>query len=305
MHIPWTRRRRVRWWVVRLSAIATLVVCSVAVIQSQEVARRPAALRYPPITQPVEVAKLVAPDPCLGGEFGRSVAIHGSTIVVGAPGNVTQPGQEMAGSAYVFEGHGWSWRYRQTLVGSGSQNGASFGRSVAVWGDTIAVGAEHEDVSGVKNTGSVDVFVRTGDAWVLQQKLSPGDPGVEDHYGHAMALYDDTLVVGTWGCDKVYIFERSGDTWTQVQRLHNSPPRGGNFGVSIALFEKTLVVGSDWSSLAGPNRGGAAFVFPALVIEAVPLDVLKAPLARLRDADIAIFISPSAAQAAAASAAGI
>ncbi|HMA12763.1 MAG TPA: uroporphyrinogen-III synthase [Steroidobacteraceae bacterium] len=42
--------------------------------------------------------------------------------------------------------------------------------------------------------------------------------------------------------------------------------------------------------------GGAAFVFPALVIEAVPLEVLKAPLARLRDADIAIFISPSAAQ---------
>jgi uroporphyrinogen-III synthase len=42
--------------------------------------------------------------------------------------------------------------------------------------------------------------------------------------------------------------------------------------------------------------GGAAFVFPALAIAAVPPEALSAPLVRLREADIAIFISPSAAQ---------
>lgn len=42
--------------------------------------------------------------------------------------------------------------------------------------------------------------------------------------------------------------------------------------------------------------GGAAFVFPALAIEAVPADELTASLTQLRDADIAIFISPNAAQ---------
>ena len=42
--------------------------------------------------------------------------------------------------------------------------------------------------------------------------------------------------------------------------------------------------------------GGEAFEFPALVIEAVPVNDLAAPLANLRDADIAIFISPNAAQ---------
>jgi uroporphyrinogen-III synthase len=42
--------------------------------------------------------------------------------------------------------------------------------------------------------------------------------------------------------------------------------------------------------------GGDAFVFPALAIEAVPPDVLEAPLARLREADLLVFISPSAAQ---------
>jgi uroporphyrinogen-III synthase len=42
--------------------------------------------------------------------------------------------------------------------------------------------------------------------------------------------------------------------------------------------------------------GGEAFVFPALAIEAVPADELAVSLAQLRDADIAIFISPNAAQ---------
>ncbi|KVW96687.1 uroporphyrinogen-III synthase [Thiobacillus denitrificans] len=42
--------------------------------------------------------------------------------------------------------------------------------------------------------------------------------------------------------------------------------------------------------------GGTAFEFPALDVEALPLDQLSEPLARLAAADIAIFISPNAAQ---------
>jgi len=42
--------------------------------------------------------------------------------------------------------------------------------------------------------------------------------------------------------------------------------------------------------------GGEALVFPALAVEAVPAEALAAPLAQLAEADIAIFISPNAAQ---------
>ncbi|OZA22897.1 MAG: uroporphyrinogen-III synthase, partial [Hydrogenophilales bacterium 17-61-9] len=42
--------------------------------------------------------------------------------------------------------------------------------------------------------------------------------------------------------------------------------------------------------------GGEVFDFPALVIEAIPPDALRASLAWLKDADIAIFISPNAAR---------
>jgi len=43
-------------------------------------------------------------------------------------------------------------------------------------------------------------------------------------------------------------------------------------------------------------EGGAAFVFPALAIEAVPAKELATALTHVADADIAIFISPNAAQ---------
>jgi hypothetical protein len=261
LYFSWARRQKVRSRSLRFSAVTTLLASSVAVTLADEVARRPSAPRYPPVTRPVEVAKLIAPDARDGDEFGRSVAIHGATIVVGAPGEVTGTRSPSTGSAYVFEGPWRNRRCQQKLVASDYQDGASFGRSVAVWEDTIAVGAEHEDVPGVRNAGSVDVFVRTDDLWVPQQRLIPSDPGVENHYGHALAMRGDTLVVGTWGCNKVYIFKRTGTTWTELQKLHKPPPEGGNFGVSVALSDTTLVVGSESSDLAGYSRAGAAFVF--------------------------------------------
>ena len=44
------------------------------------------------------------------------------------------------------------------------------------------------------------------------------------------------------------------------------------------------------------GAGGEAFTFPALAIEAVPVEALRAPLVQLQAADIVIFISPNAAQ---------
>ncbi len=243
------------------TGIASLAALCVSLSLAEGPQRRSAAGRRHPITEPTEAVKLVAPDARDGDEFGRSVAIYGPTIVVGAPGEVTHTKPPSAGSVHVFSGKHWNWHYEQELVATEYQDGASFGRAVAVWEDTIAVGAEHGDVSEARNAGWVDVFVRTEDLWVPEQKLVPSDPGVENHYGHALALRGDTLAVGTWGCDKVYIFERSGGRWTQVQRLHMPPPEGGNFGASLTLSDTTLVVGAEWSNLAGRSRGGAAFVF--------------------------------------------
>ena len=50
-----------------------------------------------------------------------------------------------------------------------------FGRSLALYGDTLVVGASRDDQNG-PDTGSSFVFVKSGSTWVEQAKLVPADP---------------------------------------------------------------------------------------------------------------------------------
>ena len=216
--------------------------------------------RLSPITAPVQLAKLTAPWPRRGGELGRSVAIDRNVIVIGAPGDVEFKAAGAAGEAHVFVAAGASWRHRQRLTAFDREQGDSFGRSVAISGDTIAVGAEHDAIDGVV-AGSVYVFVRDGARWSLERKLIAPDPRAEAHFGHSLALEGDTLVVGTWGADTVYVFDRTGSWWEVSQVIQAQPHQGGNFGHSIALDGDTLVVGAEWRDIPGCFGSGGASIF--------------------------------------------
>jgi hypothetical protein len=87
-----------------------------------------------------------------GDEFGYSVAISGDTIVVGAyeedssatgvNGNQQDNSANGAGAAYVFtRDRQGSWSQQAYLKASNTDAEDSFGRSVAISGDTIVVGA--------------------------------------------------------------------------------------------------------------------------------------------------------------------
>ena len=213
------------------------------------------------LTSPTEVARLVSPLPAAGDELGRSVAAGPGVIVVGAPGNVTDdPSLYIEGAAHVFVGGGGRWRHRQRLVAFDREFSDSFGRSVAVSGDTIAVGAEHDDHGDLANAGSVYIFVRTGRIWTLEAKLTAPDPRTEAHFGHSLALDGDTLAVGTWATDTVYVFERTGAWWSEPQMVRALPQQVGNFGHSLALDGDRMVVGAEWrwSPTAQLTAGGAS-----------------------------------------------
>jgi hypothetical protein len=131
---------------------------------------------------------------------------------------------------------------------------------VVIDGDTIAVGAEHDDHGDIANAGSVYVFVRTGRALTLEAKLTAPDPRTEAHFGHSLALDGDTLVVGTWATETVYAFERTGAWWPEPQVVRATPEQAGNFGHSLALDGDRMVVGAQWrwSPTAQVTAGGAS-----------------------------------------------
>ena len=87
-----------------------------------------------------ELAKLTASDAAYFDYFGRSVAIDGNTIVVGATSD--DDGGPNSGSVYVFEKSTWG-TYDQVakLTASDAAAGDTFGESVAIDGGTVVVGA--------------------------------------------------------------------------------------------------------------------------------------------------------------------
>jgi hypothetical protein len=103
-----------------------------------------------------ETAKLTASVPDSHDEFGRSVAVRGSYIVIGAPGAAGNP--PSGGSAYVFKRGAGGWGEQAKLTGSDADLDAWFGGAVAMDGTRTVIGAEEQDVGTAGDAGSAFVF---------------------------------------------------------------------------------------------------------------------------------------------------
>ncbi|MBN1489263.1 MAG: hypothetical protein JXA69_05040 [Phycisphaerae bacterium] len=100
-----------------------------------------------------EVADIVSPHGEANGYFGRSVTIDAGMIVAGAYGE-DAGGVVDAGAAYVFRDDG---SYLGMLLPDDPAEGDSFGRMVAISGDTIVVTATVGD-GVVDDTGAVYIY---------------------------------------------------------------------------------------------------------------------------------------------------
>jgi hypothetical protein len=156
------------------------------------------------------VQKLTAGDPEENARFGRSVAIRGDTIVVGAHLDDLAGAHSNAGAVYVFDRnkHG-QWIQVQKLTEKDVEIGANFGVSVAISGDTIAVGA-HKDNDNGTDAGSAYIFRRErksdGDEWNQVQKLNPRAASAQERFGIGVAIGGSALIVRA-GSGSAYVFE--------------------------------------------------------------------------------------------------
>ena len=220
-----------------------------------------------------QVAKLVASDAAEGDEFGESVAISGDLVVVGAYGN-DAAGSD-SGSVYVFRttNGGASWTETAKLVASDGAKWEYFGRSVAISGDLVVVGAVADDDDD-SNPGSAYVFRTTDDgaSWTQTAKLLASDAAAGDRFGDPVAIRGDLVVVGAFGDDHAGVLSGSayawrttddGASWTQTAKLVASDAAAEDyFGRSVAISGGLVVVGAYGNDDAG-SRSGSAYVFPA------------------------------------------
>jgi len=204
--------------------------------------------------------------------FGVSVSVSGDTVVVGATGEnssttgVNSTPNESAGSsgaAYVFVRSGTNWSQQAYLKASNPGANDYFGRSVAVSGDTVVVGAHLEDSSttGVNSTpnnsatdsGAAYVFVRSGGVWSQQAYLKAGNTGVGDQFGESVAVSGDTVVVGAAAEDS----STTGVNSTPNESASNAGAAYIFSGLGPAV-SATLPTVSGISPASGSTAGGTA-----------------------------------------------
>ena len=274
--------------------------------------------KYPISVDPIaQQAYLKASNTDADDFFGGSVAVSGDTVIVGAIGEasngvgVNPPSQadnslSFSGAAYVFVRTAGVWSQQAYLKASNTDAEDRFGRSVAVSGDTVVVGAYLEDSNGVgvnppsqadnslSFSGAAYVFVRTAGVWSQQAYLKASNTDRSDRFGLCVAVSGDTVVVGAYfeasngvgvnppsqadnsadGSGAAYIFVRTAGVWSQQAYLKASNMGAGDFfGGSVAVSGDTVIVGASLEDSNGvgvnppsqadnsAEQSGAAYVF--------------------------------------------
>lgn len=207
--------------------------------------------------------QLLASDGTVGDRFGSSVALSGTTIVVGAPYDDTGANTNQ-GSAYVFTLSGGLWIEQAKLVASDGQASGFFGYSVSLSGETALVGTSFSALC------SAYTFVRSGTAWMQQVKLTSPDATPNDWFGTSVALCGDTAVVGapndTVGANSLqgsaWVFSRVGSSWIGAdQQLVASDGAAGDFdGFSVAISGDTAIVGA-FNDTVTSSQQGSAYIY--------------------------------------------
>ena len=169
-------------------------------------------------------AELFHPTRTANDFFGGSVSISadGLYALVGALKDDT--GATDAGSAQVYVRAGTSWAWQAELLHPSPAASDNFGYSVSITGDGLyaLVGAWKDDTGG-QDTGSAQVFKRTGTSWAWQWELLHPSPAVSDYFGHSVSISGD----GLYALVGVYSDDTGGSDAGSVQVYVGGPGDGG------------------------------------------------------------------------------
>ena len=214
-------------------------------------------------------AKIQSSDIETGDQFGVSthISTDGNTVVVGA--QVESTGGATAGSTYIFTRSGTTWSQQAKLQPSDVAAGDASGAQVSISGDgnTLVLSSPGDD-TGYTGAGAAYIFTRSGTTWSQQQKLVASTPEEYGQFGRGVGISTDgnTVVVGAPGEDTgagdtgaVYVFIRSGTTWSQQQKIqHSDRAQYDALGEHVAVSSN----GNDAIiSARQKSGGGAAYVF--------------------------------------------
>merc|ERR1712086_775561 len=205
-----------------------------------------------------------------GDQFGRSISLDGNYLVVGG----TTQGESSAGAAFAYvrkydaSTMSSTWSTMQTLGNVLHEQHNSFGNSVSLSGEWLAVGAEGElSPETLQHVGAVYLYHRaksesTGLEEYTEKSSFYGGGSINANFGSSVSLEGNYLVVGAnaenGNTGAVYVYFRSGASWSLMPDMPLRGTSQSNFGDSVSLSGKYLGVGAPITGLTG---AGAAHIF--------------------------------------------
>jgi hypothetical protein len=206
-----------------------------------------ASPRTPTATSWKQVAELKGSGTVAGDEFGGSVAISGTTAVIGAPGVGNK--QYPSGRAYVFTKTVTGWKQAAELKGFYTSEGDVFGASVAISGTNILVSSPYGTGSGRATIGGAYVFANAAAGWTQVAELNGSDT-FEDDFGGSVAISGTTAIVSqrkghTGGlATRMYVYTKTAAGWKGTAELKGFDIVANWWFGSVAISGTTIVVGS-------------------------------------------------------------
>ncbi len=230
----------------------------------------------------VEEQKVFAGDADDNDNFGNSVDVDGTALVVGC--HHDDDLVDSGGSAYIFRFDGTSWNEEIKLEPTTPMDFHAFGNRVAIRDDLVAVATPELGVPGfvAGGTGRVDLYRYDGTTWQSEATLTPSDGVESDLFGSAISIGDGRVLVGAPGRDEVcpvsvfacnsgaaYVYCDGPGGWAEEEKLVPSSAAVRDlFGISCSLVGNVAVVGASQFALPPALGGtGQAIIFKRIATE--------------------------------------
>lgn len=204
-------------------------------------------------TPTIPVAVLRNPAPASADNFGTSVGISGTRVIVSA--DLDDTGALSAGTVYAYDiGTATPTVPTHTLDNPSPAATDVFGRSVAISGTLVLVGVKGDD-TGATDAGSAYVFDLAGvTPAVPVHTISNPTPAFDDDFGAATGISGTRVIIGApndhtaaTNAGSAYLYDFSSGTPTVPTATLNQPgpSAGDRFGGAVAVSGNRLVVGAD------------------------------------------------------------
>ena len=188
--------------------------------------------------------------------YTASISLEGSTLVLGLPGKRNL--QSVTGGAFMVSSNSsGNWSFFTLVFPPDPQEGESFGYSVDIDENRIAVGAPGRTQGTKTRCGAVYVYQGSGNGWTKEAELFAADGTAGDQLGAKVSMDGGRIVAGAPEQKRgpvlvdgaAYIFAPEGSSWTQESKIFGPLADGLHVklgsGVAIACDGRRVAVSSE------------------------------------------------------------